>query len=157
MAARVAVALHGFGVDVDVRVHACEAVVALARSDDGVMCAQRCQLTPLIKRLLLDPTDSAIRLKAAEAVHALAKNFRGQALLCQRDIECHLACKRQRKREWYERLSFTSSEGTTEWRRMWRGSITTSASGRRTRTSFCRPIGSCRWWTGTSARVVGRR
>ena len=96
----------GFGVDVDVRVHACEAVVALARSDDGVMCAQRCQLTPLIKRLLLDPTDSAIRLKAAEAVQALAKNFRGQALLCQRDIECHLACKRQRKREWYEALIY---------------------------------------------------
>ena len=70
------------------------------------MCAQRCQLTPLIKRLLLDPTDSAIRLKAAEAVQALAKNFRGQALLCQRDIECHLACKRQRKREWYEALIY---------------------------------------------------
>ena len=96
----------GFGVDVDVRVHACEAVVALARSDDGVMCAQRCQLVPLIKRLLLDPTDSAIRLKAAEAVHALAKNFRGQSLLCQRDLDCHLACKRQRKREWFEALIY---------------------------------------------------
>jgi hypothetical protein len=96
----------GFGVDVDVRVHACEAVVALAKSDDGVMCAQRCQLVPLIKRLLLDPTDSAIRLKAAEAVHALAKNFRGQSLLCQRDLDCHLACKRQRKREWFEALIY---------------------------------------------------
>ena len=85
------------------RVHACEAVVALARSNT-VGGAQRCQLTPLIKRLLThrqrDP------LKAAEAVHALAKNFRGQALRAS-DIECHLARKRQRKRR-YE-ASFTSA------------------------------------------------
>jgi hypothetical protein len=39
----------GFGVGLNVRVHACRAVAALARSERGVMCVQRACLVPLLK------------------------------------------------------------------------------------------------------------
>ena len=56
----------GFGVGLNVRVHACQAIAALARSERGVMCVQRACLVPLLKRLLLDPEESEVRVAAAE-------------------------------------------------------------------------------------------
>jgi hypothetical protein len=94
----------GFGVGCDVRVHACQAVAALARSDRGVMCVQRTCLVPLIKRLLLDPEQGAVRAAALEAVESLLLNPRGVALLCTEDHDLFLASRRQRKREWYQAL-----------------------------------------------------
>ena len=94
----------GFGVGLNVRVHACQVISALARSERGVMCVQRACLVPLLKRLLLDPEESAVRVAAAEAVAQLAHSKRGVALLCQEDHNLFLASQRQRHREWFEGL-----------------------------------------------------
>jgi len=92
----------GFGVGLNVRMHACEAIHALSKSDRGMMCIQRACLVPLLKRLLLDPEQSSVRRAAAGTVAALCASKRGVALLCAEDHQCFLAARRQRHREWFQ-------------------------------------------------------
>ena len=96
----------GFPVHVNVRKHFAEAVDALSRSKKGTMAIQRNCLTPLLKRLLLDPESSLVRVTAANAVASLTATTRGVSLLCADDHDAFLACRRQREREWYQALIF---------------------------------------------------
>ena len=64
----------GLRVGAHVRVHACEAVSALATTCGGVLVAQRACLAPLVRRLMLDPDSGAVRRAACDAAAALARN-----------------------------------------------------------------------------------